>query len=284
MSTGPFTSHKGSALLRTVSDRLPSVALRAQAPSPLHLACLVGLAALTLFPGLGGSARLTYHEAFVAQGAREILHSGEWTYPTIGGLPWLEKPPLPWWLAAAVGRLSGGVSEAAARLPSALAAIGLTLGVAVLAARHFGPTIGMLSGAIQATTAWTVLRGRLAEADVLLACLITWSLVAFDQMLAAAATTRAEHEREHAGPRWQLARWMFFGLLGATALVKGIGFGAAIVMPIVAVTLLWQRDRLTLRRLCFPAGWFLAISLALAWPLLMIVRHGSGALRSGACT
>ena len=83
------------------------------------------------------------------------------------------------------------MSEAAARLPSALAAIGLTLGVAVLAARHFGPTIGMLSGAIQATTAWTVLRGRLAEADVLLACLITWSLVAFDEMLAAATT----HER-----------------------------------------------------------------------------------------
>ena len=53
----------------------------------------------------------------------------------------------------------------------------------MLAARHYGPTISLLAGAVQATTAWTVLRGRLAEADVLLACLITWSLVAFDQML-----------------------------------------------------------------------------------------------------
>ena len=73
-------------------------------PRLTHLACLIGLAALALFPGLGGSARLTYHEAFVAQGAREILISGQWMYPTIGGLPWLEKPPLPWWLAAAFGR------------------------------------------------------------------------------------------------------------------------------------------------------------------------------------
>ena len=31
------------------------------------------------------------------------------------------------------------------------------------------------AGAIQATTAWTVFRGRLAEADILLACLITWA-------------------------------------------------------------------------------------------------------------
>ena len=126
---------------------------------------------------------MTYHEAFVAQGSREILDSGQWMYPTIGGLPWLEKPPLPWWLAAALGRLAGGVDETVARLPSALAAMALVLGVAVLAARHFGPTIGLLAGAVQATTAWTVLRGRLAEADVLLACLITWSLVAFDEML-----------------------------------------------------------------------------------------------------
>ena len=73
-------------------------------------------------------------------------------------------------------------------------------------------------------------------------------------------------------------RWIFFGLLGATSLVKGIGFGAVIILSIVAGILLWQRDRVTLRRLWFPAGWLLAAVLALTWPLLMIARHGSGAL------
>ena len=66
----------------------------------MRLICLVALSALALIPGLGSSGRLTYHEAFVAQGAREILDSGNWAYPTIGGLAWLEKPPLPWWLVA----------------------------------------------------------------------------------------------------------------------------------------------------------------------------------------
>jgi 4-amino-4-deoxy-L-arabinose transferase-like glycosyltransferase len=262
--------------LRTVPDPRPSVPLSAKHPRLTHLACLIGLAALALFPGLGGSARLSYHEAFVAQGAREILNSGEWLYPTIGGLPWLEKPPLPWWLTAALGRISGGVNETVARVPSALAAMALVLGVALLAARHFGPSISLLAGAVQATTAWTVFRGRLAESDVLLACLITWSLVAFDELLSAAAEPTANPGGEE--PRWRLARWAFFGLLGATSLVKGIGFGAAIVLPIVAGMLLWQRDGVTFRRLCFPAGWFLAIALALAWPLLMIARHGGGAI------
>src|SRR5262245_12991111 len=130
------------------------------------LLCVLALSALAVGPGLGSSTRLSYHEAFVAQGGREIAVSGNWWHPTIGGLPWLETPPLPFWLVAAAGRLAGGVSPLAARLPSAIAAAGLALGVAALAARRYGGAIGLLSGAIQATTAWTVMRGRLAEADM----------------------------------------------------------------------------------------------------------------------
>ena len=69
-----------------------------------------------------------------------------------------------------------------ARIPSAVAATLLALGVATLAARRFGATVGLLAGLVQATTAWTVLRGRLAEADMLLACLVTWTVVAFDRL------------------------------------------------------------------------------------------------------
>ena len=149
-----------------------------------RVTCLLVFSALVLLPGLGSSSRLTYHEAFVAQGAREILDSGNWAYPTINGLPWLEKPPLTWWLVAVLGHCSGTVTETIARFPSGLAAIGLVLGVAVLAARHYGPAIGLLAGCIQATTAWTVVRGRLAETDILLVCLVTWVIVAFDRLIA----------------------------------------------------------------------------------------------------
>ena len=243
----------------------------------MSLVCLVVLSALALLPGLDSSGRLTYHEAFVAQGAREILDSGNWEYPTIGGLPWLEKPPLPWWLVAALGYCAGGVNETVARLPSALAAMGLVLGVALLAARHYGLSIGLLAGAIQATTAWTVMRGRLAEADVLLACLVTWAIVAFDRVLASTAAPSLEGSGDSA-ECWRLWRWAFLVLLGVTALVKGIGFGAVLILSVVAGVLFWQRDLVSLRRLRLPAGWALAAVIALSWPLFMVARHGYGAL------
>ena len=238
---------------------------------------LLILAALTLLPGLGGSRRLTYHEALVAQGAREILDSGNWSYPTIGGLPWLEKPPLPWWLVAGLGRCTGGVTESVARLPSALAATALVLGVALLATRHYGSRVGLLAGAVQVTTAWTVLRGRLAEADILLACLVTWAIVAFDRIITARlAETGAQSCIS--GEHLYLWRWAFFVLLGFTALVKGIGFGAVLILVVVTGVLFWQRDLGSLRRLNIPAGWALAVVIALSWPFFMVMRHGYGAL------
>jgi hypothetical protein len=220
---------------------------------------------------------LTYHEAFVAQGAQEILDSGEWGYPTISGLPWLEKPPLPWWLVAALGYCAGRVNETVARLPSVLAATAMVLGIAVLAARHYGPTIGLLAGAIQVTTVWTAVRGRLAEADVLLACLITWTIVAFDQ-IATAAEAEGDNTFRDSACWWRAARWTFFFFLGATALVKGIGFGAVLILAVVGGVLLWQRDGATFRRLCFPAGWTVAAVIACGWPLWMVMRHGTGTL------
>jgi 4-amino-4-deoxy-L-arabinose transferase-like glycosyltransferase len=236
----------------------------------IRLASLLVLSALVLLPGLASWARLSYHEAFVAQGAREMLDADAWANPTIGGRPWLEKPPLPWWLVATAGRVAGGVDAVVARLPSAIAATLLVLGVAWLASRHYGPGIGVLAGAVQATTAWTALRGRLAEADVLLACLITWAIVAFDRMI--------EDDGETAAG-WRRARWAFFVLLGLTSLVKGIGFGAVLILAVVAVAIVWRRDRLAMRRLNFPAGWITAFVLSMAWPMAMVVRHGIGALK-----
>ena len=237
-----------------------------------RLVCLLALSALVFLPGLGRSGRLSYHEAFVAQGAREMLDSGVWGYPTIGGLPWLEKPPMPWWLVAGLGWCAGGVDETVARLPSVIAATLLVVGVAVAATRYYGSGVGVLAGAVQATTAWSAMRGRLAEADMLLACLITWAIVAFDRM------SQSDAEGDARASGWRRARWGFFVLLGATSLVKGVGFGAALILAVVGATVLWRGDGAAARRLRFPAGWIVAAGMALAWPMAMVAWHGWGAL------
>ena len=240
----------------------------------VRLTCLVALAAGVLLPGLGSSGRLTYHEAFVAQGPREILSSGNWVHPTIGSLPWLEKPPLPWWLVATLGYCTGAVNETVARFPSALAAIGLVVGVATLAAHHYGANIGLLAGAVQATTAWTVIRGRLAEADILLACLIVWAIVAFDRLLSTQADT-VSNDIYILSRRW---RWAFLLFLSSSALVKGIGFGMVLILVVVVGIVVWQRDGRALRQVWAPYTWALAIMLSLAWPIFILAQYGEAAL------
>jgi 4-amino-4-deoxy-L-arabinose transferase-like glycosyltransferase len=238
---------------------------------------LMVLSSLALLPGLGSASRLTFHEAFVAQGAREILASGQWAYPTIGGLPWLEKPPLPWWIVAVLGHCAGGVTETVARLPSAVAAVGLVLAVAVVGKRYHGPVIGTLAAAIQATTVWTVVRGRLAECDIMLACVLTWGMVVFDRLRSSGVRDRGV-DPTVPSTDWRLARWGFFVLLGVCLLIKGIGFGSVLIMTAIVILLLWERDWVALRRLWFPKGWALVALIGLTWPLAMVVRHGSGVL------
>jgi 4-amino-4-deoxy-L-arabinose transferase-like glycosyltransferase len=238
-------------------------------------ALVVAMSALTLLPGLGSSARLTYHEAFVAQPAREMLDGGGLLVPRVNGQPWLEKPPLPTWLVAFAGSLAGGIDEAVARFPSALASMAVSLGVATLAARRFGGSVGLLAGLVQATTIWAITRGRLAEADIHLAALITWTIVAFDRLRQDSLLRSMSEDLAPFPPGNRRWRWALFALLGALSLVKGIGFGAVLVTAAMVPLLLWDRDLPTFRALRWRKGWILAGAVALAWPALVMMRHPS---------
>ncbi len=228
---------------------------------PRHLdwprsSAVVALAVLAMGVGLGRS-RLTPHEAIWAQTGREMLASGEARIPTLDGRPWLEKPPLGTWLIALSGWSFGGVSEISSRLPSVAAGILISLGVASIASRGFGPRVGLIAGLVQATTPWLILRSRLAESDVILAALVVLAMLAIDRV-------------RGGDRRW---RWAFFAAVGLTGLVKGIGFGAVLVGASTTALLVWDRDARTLRALASPLGLALALGIALAWPLAVLETH-----------
>jgi len=69
--------------------------------------------------------------------ARDMAETGDWVTPRLYGKPWFEKPPLYYW-GAAISFKVFGVSEAAARLPSAISALLATLALAWLALRMYG--------------------------------------------------------------------------------------------------------------------------------------------------
>lgn len=88
----------------------------------MRFAVFLGVAVFFLyFYGLGAVGLIGPDEPRYAQVAREMLRTGDYVTPRLNGQAWMEKPPLYYWLAAASFRVFG-VTEWAARLPSALAA------------------------------------------------------------------------------------------------------------------------------------------------------------------
>ena len=101
------------------------------------------------FLGIGRTDLWAPDETRVAEISREMLDGGNWLLPRLNGRPFIEEPPLFYWLQAGTYRLSGGPSAAAARWPSAISA---ALGVAVTAV--------FASAAPAATGSVTSMRGR----------------------------------------------------------------------------------------------------------------------------
>ncbi len=109
------------------------------APEParaVSVLILLFVPALLLYPCL--SFRLFEpDESRYAEIPREMLQSGDWITPRLQGEPYLEKPPLLYWLTAVSFQVFG-VHDWAARLPPALAVHGCVLMLYFIGRRGFG--------------------------------------------------------------------------------------------------------------------------------------------------
>ena len=86
---------------------------------------MTALAALALVIGLGGVARdpLDGDPAMYGTIARTIVDSGEWTHLTFNGVPYVNKPPLHFWLNALVFAVAGASTRTAVLLPGLLGVV-----------------------------------------------------------------------------------------------------------------------------------------------------------------
>src|SRR5690349_13607162 len=91
-----------------------------------HCLLLLVICVLTFFAGLGRGAIGDSDEAFYAESGREMIESGDWITPHYNYEYRFQKPILYYWLAAGTSRVAG-VGEVAARFPSVLAGLHLTL-------------------------------------------------------------------------------------------------------------------------------------------------------------
>jgi 4-amino-4-deoxy-L-arabinose transferase-like glycosyltransferase len=128
---------------------------------------LAGFCAFLFFYGLASFGLIGADEPRYAQVAREMLDHHDWITPTLGGHPWLEKPPLYYWQAMLAFSLFG-VSDFSARIPSAVDATLLVV-VVYLFFRKFRRGVEVDAALITASCAGMIGFARAASMDIGLA-------------------------------------------------------------------------------------------------------------------
>jgi 4-amino-4-deoxy-L-arabinose transferase-like glycosyltransferase len=139
------------------------------------LALLIVLPALLLYPCLSFHL-LEPDESRYAEIPREMLQRGEWLVPYLEGQPYLDKPPLLYWLVMASYRIFG-VHDWAARLPAALAVHGCILLAYYFGRRSFSERAAFWGALMLGLAPGFMSMGRLLLLDGLLALCITLSLL-----------------------------------------------------------------------------------------------------------
>jgi 4-amino-4-deoxy-L-arabinose transferase-like glycosyltransferase len=143
-----------------------------------HQLWIVLAAGAVFFIGLGNSRLWDEDETEYSRVAREMMIRGDWVVPTFNYQPWLEKPVFVYWLMIGSFHLFG-VTEFAARFPSAVFAVGTALLAYHLGRRLFRPRVGLWAGLVLATTLNFVIIGRAATHDAALIFCTTASLLAY---------------------------------------------------------------------------------------------------------
>lgn len=220
-------------------------------------ALILGLQALLLIFRLGQIPLLGPDEPRYSRVAVEMARANELVTPTLLGEPWLEKPPLYYWLAGLLFRIFGE-TEFAARGPAVLAALLLTAVTGLMGARLFGASCGTFAMIIVATTPLVFAYGRAASMDMLLAALVTGASGLFLLSI-----------RGIAGPAATPGAWV---LMGLAVLAKG-PIGALIPLGVAVATAVGLR-RFELARVVTPLSLGLFLVVAGPWFVAVYLDQG----------
>ena len=141
----------------------------------LSLGIVLLLPTAILYPSRGFHL-LEPDEGRYAQIPREMLQNGEWVVPTLQGEPYLDKPPLMYWLVALSYRVLG-VSPESARLVPALCVHLTILAVYLLGRRSIGERASFWAAVLLAVAPGYVSIARLLLLDGLLVLFVTLSVL-----------------------------------------------------------------------------------------------------------
>ena len=225
---------------------------------PRGATILLALTAALLLLRLGQVPLLGPDEPRYARVAVEMHRAHEWVRPTLQGEPWLEKPPLYYWLAGAAFSLLGE-NETAARLPSVAAAVWMVGVTALVGARLFGGAVGLHAGFVLGLSVLPFAYGRGASMDMLLAATTTTAIGLLGLRLLGIAGSFAIP-----------AAAVFIGLATLAKGPVGLLLPALVVGSHVLLTRQWRLVRACLS----PVALLLFVVVAMPWHLAIWLDQG----------
>lgn len=249
------------------------------------LGWILAIALITLFWGIGDIGLIDETEPLFVEASRQMLVTGDWVTPFFDGETRFDKPPLIYWLMVLCFKVFG-VSEWAARVPSALAALG-TVVLCFCVLRQHNPSLKPETTSTQPQlhrsnlAAWlgatmlmlnlnTYFWGRTGYADMLLMACMGGSLLAFFMGYAQVDSPQIQR-------RWYGA---FYVLTALAVLTKG---PIAIVLPAAILggfTLYLGNLRQVIREMQLLRGILLILVLALPWYILVTLANGEAFIGS----
>ena len=197
---------------------------------PLWLVWLI--AALFVLAGLGGHALLDNNEGLYAEIPREMLAANDWQHwiiPHLNGLPYMEKPPLLFWLTALSFSLFG-MTEFAARLVPALSALGCVALLLQFGACQHRPLAGRLAALMFVSGVGVCAMARVLMFDMLLTVMLTGALMyAYRALQAQVGALRLRYQH------------LALTFLALAVMAKGLV--AIVLFGLVTGALLMERER-----------------------------------------
>ncbi len=243
-------------------------------PSPLRRSDYLLLALYCFLIGafaLWFDRTLTSHETVGCINIREMRADGDWIIPHYGGRPWLERPPLPFWLTMPFIAMLGD-SAPAYRMAPLFVAFPCVLLVAWMGSLWYGRAVGLMSGLILATIREFSHYATGPECDMFLCGIVTGAMALFVHL---------EYRERPAAPGTErflgkrpFAVLAFFIVVGMANWVKGLFFGDLMILLPIAVYLLAGSDRWAmLRRYVWLPGWLAFLLVGSAWATAAYCRY-----------
>jgi len=234
----------------------------------VQVALLVGLCIVFYFFALDRPELRKPDEIRYAQVAREIVDGGDWISMHLRGQPYVDKPPLFFWLIAGSSYLWGSVTPFSARFPSALLGSLTVLIVFFMGKALYDSRTGFLAALVLATSFGFARFSNRANIDATLTFFTTASFFSFLQWYRwnKEGSVRQKDVR-------RLSIYGFYVSMALATLTKGpIGFLVPLMPSLIF--LLIQKDWRGIKGMRLLPGLGIFLAIVLCWYVPAVLKGG----------